>query len=171
MTGGSRFSGGFPAAITTALRLELIEPVPTELCAVRRYRRLSPRSAPTSVYVLWVPPETLVHAPVAWTHRCHWYVNVNGVVPDHVPSLAVSVCPTWAVPLGLGCPVAAGAEPAFATAPVGAEKTEEPPALFDAVTFTRTVCPTSEAVSLCVGLSAPPIALQLAPEESHRCQA
>src|SRR5881398_2733140 len=101
------------------------------------YRSWSPTSPLTIVYVFAFWPEIDVQVPF-FAHRSHWYEKVIGVVPAQFPSLAVRVCPTCAVPLGLGWPVAAGALPDFATTPVCPEKTEPLPALFDAVTFTRT---------------------------------
>jgi hypothetical protein len=47
------------------------------------------------------------HAPPPEAHRCHWYVNDVGAFA-HVPSLAVSVEPTFGVPPIVGGDVFCG---------------------------------------------------------------
>ena len=66
-----------------------------------------------------------------------------GVVPDHVPGDAVSVWPCCAVPDTVGGDVFAGAVALAATTAVWAESAVALPAEFEAVTWTRSVEPTS----------------------------
>jgi hypothetical protein len=61
-----------------------------------------------------------------------------------------------------------GATAAAVTTPVAAEEAEEEPALFEPVTTTRIVEPTSAATKAYV-LPVAPISAQLAPPESQRC--
>src|SRR5439155_17382817 len=95
------------------------------------------------------------------------------------------VCVEWSVPLcaptesNIVLPVVSsmcqsatrpggGAEPGTTTA-VGAEEAVALPAMLLAVTVTSIVLPTSVEVSVYDVDVAPPIGLQLAPLESHRC--
>src|SRR6059036_2692889 len=72
---------------------------------------------------------------------------------------------TWIVPVPLGQPVAADAP---GTTAVGTEVAVVEPALFVAVTATRSVVPASTCLSWYVCAVAPPIAAQLPPVESQR---
>jgi hypothetical protein len=72
------------------------------------------------------------------------------------------------VPLIDGGDVFDGATAAAVTTPVAAEEADDEPALFDAVTSTRTVEPTSADANVYVCALAPAISAQLAPAESQR---
>jgi hypothetical protein len=61
-----------------------------------------------------------------------------------------------------------GAAAAAATTPVADEEADEEPALFDAVTATRTVEPTSADVSVYVAEAAGTMSTQPPPPESQR---
>jgi hypothetical protein len=74
----------------------------------------------------------------------HRYVNEVGL-PDQVPTDAVNVCATWAVPESDGDPVLAGA--AMSTCPDDAEVADVEPPAFVAVTTIRSVLATSDALS------------------------
>ena len=104
-------------------------------------------------------------APAA-SQRRHWYVKLIGVLPVHVPSPAVSVCPSWAVPLIVGATVFAGGT--AATAAVCALVAGVPPAALVPVTTRRIVEATSLEVSTYVELVAPAMSEQFAPPESQR---
>ena len=73
-------------------------------------------------------------------------MNVIGVVPVHLPSIAVSVAPSSAVPEIDGSAVLTGA--AGSTAAVAALVADTVPAMLAAVTTTRIVAPTSAPVSV-----------------------
>jgi hypothetical protein len=89
-------------------------------------------------------------------------------VPDQEPASALSVCASCAVPLIDGGDVFAGATGAAVTTPVAAEEADDEPALFDAVTTTRTVEPTSADVNVYVAVAAGTMSTQPAPAESQR---
>jgi hypothetical protein len=67
-----------------------------------------------------------------------------------------------------GVGAGAGGLVAEATTAVCIEVAAADPFRFDAVTITRSVCPTSAEESVFVEVVAPPIAAQPAPDESHR---
>ena len=73
------------------------------------------------------------------------------------------------MPVGVGCDVAAGALPRSATTPVCVETAWALPSLFDAVTRTRIVCPTSAATRVYVSPVVPEMSLQEAPALLQRC--
>ena len=81
-------------------------------------------------------------------HRRHWYAYEIGCVPDHEPGSAVNVWPTCAVPEMVGAAVLLGATGAAATTAVCADETVVEPTLFDAVTATRNVEPTSTELTM-----------------------
>jgi hypothetical protein len=89
-------------------------------------------------------------------------------VPDQEPASALSVCASCAVPLIDGGDVFDGATAAAVTIPVAAEEADDEPALFEPVTTTRIVEPTSAATKVYVPPVAPPMSAQLAPPESQR---
>jgi hypothetical protein len=89
-------------------------------------------------------------------------------VPVHVPTSALSVCPTCVVPLIDGNTVFDGATAAAVTTPVAADEADDEPALFEPVTTTRIVEPTSAATKAYVLPVAPLMSAQLAPPESQR---
>ena len=70
-------------------------------------------------------------------------------LPTHVPLFALSVCPSWGVPLIVGREVFVGGAGEVTTV-VGTELTEVEPAEFLAVTTERIVWPTSEPVGVYV---------------------
>jgi hypothetical protein len=89
-------------------------------------------------------------------------------VPDHEPTSALSVCPSWAVPLIDGADVFDGATADAVTTPVAAEDADDEPALFDAVTNTRTVEPASADVNVYVLPVAAAMSEQFPPPASQR---
>ena len=72
--------------------------------------------------------------------RCHWYSYLVGF-SLHVPVLALSVCPTTALPEIVGGALLAGLEGTSAVCPDLAGM--EGPTELDAVTDTRSVLPSS----------------------------
>ena len=108
-------------------------------------------------------------------HVRHWYVNVIGCVPDHVPGFAVSVAPSVGEPEIVGGSTTRGpAEPW--TIAVGFDAAESEPSAFVAVTRTRMRMPTSAFAGRYVVPVAPPMPAQLEPsaappsvgQRSHR---
>ena len=94
----------------------------------------------------------------------HWYVNVIGCVPDHVPGFAVCVAPSVGEPEIVGWSTTRGlAEPW--TIPVGFDAAESEPSAFVAVTRTRIRIPTSASRSRYVvpATGRPPMGAQLEP--------
>ncbi len=87
--------------------------------------------------------------------------------PTRCPSPALSVKPCCAVPEIVGGEVLEGATSPLTTA-LCADSACAEPAPFEAVTCTRRVKPTSEAVNKCVDVVAPAMLEQFAPEESQR---
>ena len=66
-----------------------------------RTRIVDPTSPAPSAYVRTVAPATAVQLEPALSHRSHRYPYEVGR-PDQIPVLAVSVCPSCAVPLITG---------------------------------------------------------------------
>jgi hypothetical protein len=89
-------------------------------------------------------------------------------VPDHEPTSALSVCPSCAEPDTDGNTVFAGAVAAAVTTPVAADEADDDPALFDAVTSTRTVEPTSADANVYVLPVAGAMSEQFPPPVSQR---
>ena len=85
-----------------------------------------------------------------------------------MPLDAVSVAPTWAVPLMLGMTVFTGAASAAMTTAVWAEDAVELPDPFKPFTATRIVEPTSAPDCTYVVAVSPPMLTQLLPDESQR---
>ena len=83
-------------------------------------------------------------------------------VPDQEPGAPVRVSPTVTAPVIVGPTVFAGG--AGATVEVGDDVATDEPSVFDAVTTTRTVEPTSLFASAYVLTAAPEMLLQLPPE-------
>jgi len=134
-------------------------------------RSVAPTSVVVGTYVELVAPLILEQEPFA--HRSHSYEYAMGEVPVHVPGEPVNVAPTVAWPLIVGADVFVGAvgdgggEDAAATTAVGRDVAGVDPNLFDAVTTTFMVLPTSaEPNPYVVPL---PTAVQL-DETPHRCQ-
>ena len=106
------------------------------------------------------------------SQRRHWYAKVIGWVPLHAPGLAVSVCPTVAVPEIVGGDVLPGGDDAGCTTGVAADVAVAAPAELVAVTATRKVSPTSSLVAAyveLVELMGAGGTAQLAPLASQRC--
>ena len=109
------------------------------------------------------------HDPPELSHRDHWYANVGAGWPVQTPAEAVSSCPSVAVPETDGGVVFAGAVAAGCTTEVAEDETgPAEPALFDPVTPTPSVDPTSAPTTVYVEPVAPPIGTHEAPELSHR---
>ena len=85
--------------------------------------------------------------------------------------MPVRVCPTWAVPLTVGRAVLTGTVPVAAmTAAVAAELAGRlGPVVLLAVTWSRSVNPTSAATGTYVNAVALPIGLQVAPVQRCHC--
>jgi hypothetical protein len=154
---------------TTAVGTDVAVPLPAWFDAFTAARRVCPTSADAALYCWLVAPAMSAQlAPLA-SHRCHWYAYAIGAVPVQVPVEAVSVCPSWSVPLTVGGTVFAGALPIEAMAAVGSDVAALEPAAFDAVTRILNVLPTSADPVLNCPLVAPAISAQLAPLASQRC--
>jgi hypothetical protein len=89
-------------------------------------------------------------------------------VPDQEPTSALSVCASCAVPLIDGSDVFDGATGAAVTTALAAEEADDEPALFEPVTTTRIVEPTSADVSVYAAAAAGTMSIQPAPPESQR---
>ena len=98
---------GVTAAMTTAVCAEVAVAEPALFVAVTVTRARRPTSAATSVYVAAVAPEMFAQL-VELVQRAHWYLNVIGAVPVHVPVVALRVNPFCAVPETAGRTVFAG---------------------------------------------------------------
>jgi hypothetical protein len=97
---GRRFVIGV-VGTTIAVAFEVAVPERLSVRAVTSTRRRKPRSAMRTPYVLPVAPMTLAQVSASASQRCHWKANEVGF-PVHVPSLAVSSCPTRASPVIVG---------------------------------------------------------------------
>jgi hypothetical protein len=95
------------ASPTTAVGTDVRVAWPSAFFAVTATRSVLSLSTPFSTYVFCVAPEIAEQLPPSLSHRCHWYVNVGE--PVHVPSFAVSVWPSLAVPLIVGGALFVGA--------------------------------------------------------------
>src|SRR5262249_45497887 len=89
-------------------------PLPTVFDALTRTRSRRPSGrrpawASTSRYVDCVAPVMFAQFRPFASQRRHTYVKVIGVVPSHVPAVAVSSCPTVSVPVIVGGAVLLGA--------------------------------------------------------------
>jgi hypothetical protein len=81
------------------------------------------------------------------SQRRHWYAYEIGAVPVHDPADVDSVEPACATPDTTGNDVFAGGEVGDTTVEVGSEYAVAEAHLFVAVTATRSVTPTSKAVT------------------------
>src|SRR6516165_386885 len=99
-------------------------------------------SAATTTYVVPVAPNIAQLLP-ATSQRSQSYEKFVRYSLAHVPLLAVSVCPTCAVPVIVGSPVLVGPAPAPVTTEVAFEVAVPFPSLLKALTWRRTVKPTS----------------------------
>jgi hypothetical protein len=138
--------------------------LPAGFVPVTRTRILEPTSAGVSVYVDALPAEE--HASPAESQRSHWRAKLTVGVPVQLPSVALSVCPSRAVPLTTGGALLAGG--AAATTALGALLTVAVPPPLRAVTSTRSVLPTSPAPSAYVAAVAFATAAHAFPAESQR---
>jgi hypothetical protein len=109
---------------TTSVGSDVAVPLPSAFVAVTSTRMVRETSAVASVYVSFVAPLMSPHAVPSVAQRLHWYANDVGLLL-HVPFLAVSVPPSFAVPPIVGGLVLAGAasERARATAPAAPHAT------------------------------------------------
>src|SRR2546421_3482644 len=158
MVGGVELAGG--AAATAVVGELLAVAFPAELVPVTWTRTVPATSAEVSAYVEAVAPEMSEQFAPAASQRCHWYVKLIGALPVQVPLAAVSVCPSWAVPLIVGATVFAGGDGATAAACVLVAAV--PPAAFVPVTTSRSVEATSLEVSTSGEPGAPPMSEQFA---------
>src|SRR5207244_4482686 len=90
---------GAGAGATTLVGSEVA--VTCFLLEVAVTRILEPTSAAATEYVCAVAPARLAHALPLTSHLVHWYVNDVGPAL-HPETSAVSVAPTWAVPVTAG---------------------------------------------------------------------
>jgi hypothetical protein len=171
IVGGAVLRGAVAgAARTVSEALVVSEAAPNEFVAVTVARIRLPTSAAASVYVRLVAPATTVHAPPAVLQRCHWYANVIGWVPVHVPLVAVRVRPSISSPVICGRAVLRGAFcGASRTSAVAADRAWALPSAFRALTTTRIRRLTSACTSVYVWLVAPGISEQFSPVDRHRC--
>src|SRR5919201_3786329 len=99
---------GASALPTTLVGADVAEVAPAVLRAVTRTRTVLPSSAVVRTYVFPVAPLMFEQLPPVRSQRRHWYENVSGCCPVHVPLFAVSVAPTCGVPLMVGGAVLCG---------------------------------------------------------------
>jgi len=126
------------------------------------------------MYVERVASEIAVHAVPVAGQRCHWYENVIGVVPDHLPLPAVSVRPSASTPVNDGASVAFGLTEVVGgvvetvTTRVGGETAVAVPAEFLAVTARTILAPASADCTMYDCEVAPGIGEHDAPAELQR---
>jgi len=145
VTLGQPFAAGGVVVVgrgaTTAVGTEVAWVEPSALRAVTRTRSVLLRSGDESSYVFPVAPLMLEQLPPVRLHRRHWYANVIGSVPVHLPGSAVSVEPTVGVPEIVGGSVFVGFTWAAAlpdSGPLSATAPNAASAASDAATPTRT---------------------------------
>ena len=112
---GRRFVIGV-VGTTMAVVFDVAVPERLFVLAVTSTRRRKPRSARRTPYVRPVAPTTFAHVNESTSQRCHWNANDVGL-PVHVPSLAVSSCPTRASPVIAGRTVLSSGAAFEATTP------------------------------------------------------
>jgi hypothetical protein len=100
--------GWLEAAATTPDGAEVADAAPFLFEAVTTTLIVAPTSDALNKYDWPVAPPTDAQLPPRESQRCHWYAYVTPT-PDHVPGLAVSVCPSCAVPEIVGNDVFEGA--------------------------------------------------------------
>src|SRR5262245_11401071 len=135
------------ACATTAVGTDVREVEPAVFFAVTTTRSVRSRSALVRTYVAAFAPTIAAQLPPTLSQRCHWIENVIGCLPAHVPTDAVSVCPTVGVPVIAGGAVLAGRAPTAAIARVAADVAFACPSVFLPWTRTRIAWPTSAPVS------------------------
>jgi hypothetical protein len=116
------------------------------------------------------PPIATQPFPFA-SQRSHWYVNEIGAVPVQAPAVTLIVFPTAALPTIAGDAVLRGVVALPPTTAVGADSAVAVPALFFAVTATRSRPPVSFDETRYVLEVASLIVEQLFPFASQRSQA
>ena len=145
--GAEVLAGG--AGATTSLALEssvAAWPAPVAFVAVTRTRSLRPTSPDVIWKLLAVAPPMSVQSASFWASQLrHWYVKAIGGVPDQVPGSAVTVSASRSVPVIVGAAVFAGGS--ASTSEVAADSAAAESTPFEAVTRTRSVCPTSSGVA------------------------
>jgi hypothetical protein len=119
-----------------------------------------------------VAPLTSAHDAPEPSHRRHWYAYEVGD-PDQLPADAESDWPALALPLIVGNDAFDGAETtgtegAAATGAVGSDVAVDDPFLFEPVTTTRSVEPTSAVAGEYVDAVAPARDTQAEPVPSQR---
>ena len=130
-------------------------------------------SCAVGTYVGMVAPEMAKHSESYSLHRCHWYPNRVGAFV-HPPGVDFNSFPTIRGPETVGGSTFAGGfavgggAGAGATTAVALLVAEAEPPPFAAVTFKRSVRPTSSTPSVYVAVVAPAIEAQLAPPLSQR---
>ena len=153
---------------TTWVAAEVAVPERPSLRAVTSTRSRKPRSAMRTPYVLPVAPVTSTQVNESTSQRCHWNANDVGL-PVHVPSLALSSCPTRASPVIVGRVVLFSGAAFEATTSVCSERAFVAPSALTAVTRTRIVLPTSACASLYV-LPSEAVSTHELPLALHRSQ-
>ena len=101
------------AGAASALTPEDAVALPLSVRAVTWTRSRKPTSAVRTVYVLLVAPAISLQLVPSASQRCHWKPNDVGL-PVQLPVLAVSVCPTRAVPEIVGRSVSSALRSAVA---------------------------------------------------------
>jgi hypothetical protein len=167
IVGSAVFTGGGPAGATTEVGAEVASVLPNSFRARTRTRIVFPTSVAATRYVGRSGP-TPAQPPPAELHLNHWYANELGLLFQE-PAVAVSVCPTCAVPEIVGTAVFSGARPLSTTA-VAPEVALAEPSEFVAVTVTRSLRPASALRSRYVDAVAPETFEQLSPLELQRRQ-
>ncbi len=111
-------------------------------------------------------PGNAEQASVVASHFIHWYVNETGGVPAHDPIFPDSDCPTCGVPEIHGGDVFDGGR--GATGPTGVETASLLPSAFVAVTWKRSMVPTSAVPGVYDAFVAPVTGAHPFPLESQR---
>jgi hypothetical protein len=160
---GAAMVGVEPETTADAALVAVLDP--PALVAVTTVRSVLPTSADVSANEPVVAPAIGVQALPLLSQRCHWCAYEVGAFVQ-MPGEVESVWPSFAVPeISGGVRLAGGGG---TTTLVAALVTELLPALFDAVTLTRIVFPTSVAASRYCDPVAPVIAAHAPPAVSQR---
>ena len=149
--------------------LELLDETverPVEVRAVTSARIRWPTSSERTPYVGPLAPATLTQSVPVELQRCHWNPNDVGV-GDQVPRKTRSSSPTVAVPLTAGRTEFVGPDFEWTTS-VASDVALLLPSVFDAVTSTRSVLPTSPATGEYVCFVAPVMSPHVLPSDAQR---
>jgi hypothetical protein len=111
IAGSTVFAGG--SGTTVALCAETALPLPALLVALIPTRIVVPTKVGVSPNVVPVAPVTFEQLPPDVLQDSHCGANVIGVNPLHVPSTAVRVLPSSAVPVIDGTTLLTGNSPAL----------------------------------------------------------